>query len=161
MTFQIKSNDRIYGRDSDARALGFRLYDRAQKFDPQNPKWSEMRHDSETPFQPSHSGRPILTGRISGQNVLVSPSALTDHLLHFAPAQSTGVARLLGLQGDVRVQVKLDSSGNIQTAKAVSGNWLLRDAAIQAVKQWRFAKFYQRGTTVSVTSEATVPVRSA
>ena len=158
LTFQIKSSDRTYGRDPDARAFGFRLYDRAQKIEPQNPKWSRMQHESETPFQSFHRSSSFLGGMMSGQNVAVSPAALSDHLLHSTP---TGVAHLLGLQGDVRVQVKLDLFSRVQTTRAVSGNWLLRDAAVRAVMQWEFARFYRRGTTASVTSEATVRVRPA
>lgn len=47
-------------------------------------------------------------------------------------------ARQQGIQGAVVLEVRIGLDGAVQDVKAVSGQQVLADAAIAAVKQWRF-----------------------
>jgi TonB family protein len=48
------------------------------------------------------------------------------------------VAKAAGAQGTVEVQVTVDENGQVTDATAVNGHPLLRQAAIDAAKQWQF-----------------------
>lgn len=58
-------------------------------------------------------------------------------------------AKRQGIQGEVAVEIKVNDDGLVTDARAVSGNELLRQAAVDAAKQFRFSN--SRGTTVAAT----------
>lgn len=49
------------------------------------------------------------------------------------------LAKLRHVEGDVLLQLQIDSSGNVRDARAISGNMLLREAAQKAARQWQYA----------------------
>jgi len=49
------------------------------------------------------------------------------------------MARQMGITGTVIVTATVDASGKVIKAESTSGNKLLATAAIDAVKQWKFA----------------------
>lgn len=49
------------------------------------------------------------------------------------------IARQMGITGTVIVTTTVDASGKVVKAESTSGNKLLASAAIDAVKQWKFA----------------------
>jgi TonB family protein len=66
----------------------------------------------------------------------------TDELSGYATNRVTPnypvEAKKARAQGPVQVEVTVSESGKVIEAKAVSGHELLRDAAVQAAKQWEF-----------------------
>lgn len=54
------------------------------------------------------------------------------------------------IQGTVRMEVKIDADGNVSDIKVQSGHKMLVDAAVTAVKQWRYEKTYLNGKPVEV-----------
>ncbi len=50
----------------------------------------------------------------------------------------TPLAATANTSGDVEVQVTVDKGGNVSKADFVSGHPLLRKAAVEAAKRWRF-----------------------
>jgi len=65
-------------------------------------------------------------------------------------------ARSQGLQGDVGVLVTIDPSGAVVNAEPLSGREILRPAAVDAVKQWRFRPVFRDGHPVSAFTQANV-----
>lgn len=59
-------------------------------------------------------------------------------------------AKAVGASGAVQVQVLIDETGNVVSAKAVSGHPLLRDAAERAAKNARFTPTYLSKVAVKV-----------
>ena len=55
--------------------------------------------------------------------------------------------------GKVTVRVLIDTDGNIVSAKALDGNKLLRDAAVKAARQMKFAPTMLGGSPVQVTGD--------
>src|SRR5262249_29713782 len=53
------------------------------------------------------------------------------------PAYPT-IAKAARTSGAVQVQVTISESGEVINAQVISGHPLMRDAALQAAKQWRF-----------------------
>ncbi len=45
----------------------------------------------------------------------------------------------MGLEGDVIIDAVIDPAGNVKTAKTISGPTLLRSAALDAVRKWKYA----------------------
>jgi TonB family protein len=60
------------------------------------------------------------------------------------------IAKAARAQGAVQVNVTIDENGNVTSADAVSGHPLLRDAAIEAAKQWQFKPTLLGGEAVKV-----------
>jgi TonB family protein len=48
------------------------------------------------------------------------------------------IAKSARAQGAVQIQVTISESGEVMNAQAISGHPMLREAALQAAKQWRF-----------------------
>ena len=66
------------------------------------------------------------------------------------------VARLAGVQGDVKLHAIIDKDGTIQSLTVTSGPDMLRDAAIKAVQQWRYRPYMLNGVAVEVETVITV-----
>lgn len=62
------------------------------------------------------------------------------------------VARKGGIEGTVRLQVRLTQEGRIEVQKILEGDTVLADAAIGAVKQWRGKPVMMDGKLVNVIS---------
>jgi TonB family protein len=59
-------------------------------------------------------------------------------------------ARAKQVQGDVMLDVDIDIQGQVVSAKVLKGNPLLREAALQAVKQWRYRPYMLNDEPVPV-----------
>ena len=65
-------------------------------------------------------------------------------------------ARDQGIQGDVLLQVTIDTKGNVTNPKAVQGNPILAAAAVEAVKQWKYRPYVLNGEPVQVDTTITI-----
>ena len=65
------------------------------------------------------------------------------------------MARRTGVMGDVVVEVVVSETGEVTSAHVVSGHPLLRDAALQAARAWRFTPTLLSGTPVKVVGTIT------
>ena len=65
----------------------------------------------------------------------IKPSELKERM------ESCAVPRLPGMvdaQGTIWVEVQIDEEGSVRCARAVSGHPIMRRAALDAAKKWRF-----------------------
>jgi TonB family protein len=60
------------------------------------------------------------------------------------------IAKAAHAQGAVQVQVTIDEEGNVIEAAVVGGHPLLREAALQAARQWKFRPTMLTGVPVKV-----------
>ena len=60
------------------------------------------------------------------------------------------------IEGQVVVRFLIDKEGNTTDVLAVEGDQLLRDAAVAAVKQWKFKPYLLNGEPVQVETNATL-----
>jgi TonB family protein len=60
------------------------------------------------------------------------------------------LAKAAHVSGAVVVEVTIDESGTVQSARAISGHPLLKDAAVQAAQGWKFQPTSLSGTPVKV-----------
>ncbi len=66
-------------------------------------------------------------------------------------------ARKKGIQGDVLLQATIDTKGNVVNLRVAQGDPILADAAVKAVKQWRYRPYVLNGDPVEV--ETTVRIQ--
>jgi protein TonB len=69
-------------------------------------------------------------------------------------------ARAQNVSGDVKIDVLVDANGNVSTAKIISGPALLHQAALDAVKQWKYEPAQLNGKLTAVHVAVTVHFRS-
>jgi len=62
----------------------------------------------------------------------------------------------LQLQGDVTVSFLIDKSGAVENVRAIDGDPMLGQAAIEAVKQWRYTPYLLNGEPIEVETRAVV-----
>src|SRR5713226_5189240 len=65
--------------------------------------------------------------------------AVPPRLLKSALPEYPVLARQRHIEGDVVVQADIDVNGNVKSVKAISGSELLRDAALNAVRQFKYS----------------------
>jgi TonB family protein len=88
--------------------------------------------------------------QIAGRQMKLSGSVLEGSAIKkVAPAYPVP-AKAAGAQGQVQVNVTVDESGNVSAAEVVSGHPLLRDAALEAARQWKFRPTQLGGDAVKV-----------
>ncbi len=63
-----------------------------------------------------------------------------------APVYSA-MAKQMKIAGHVEVEAVVGTDGNVESVKAVTGNPLLTQSAIQAVQKWKFTPFTANGET--------------
>lgn len=73
------------------------------------------------------------------KRIMTSPGVLNGLALSLPKPSYPGIAKQAGVQGPVNVQVLIDETGKVISAKAVSGSPLLKPAAQQAALAARFS----------------------
>lgn len=66
-------------------------------------------------------------------------------------------ARQQRIEGDVLLQARIDTEGNIGKLKVIQGDPILVAAAVDAVKQWRYRPYILKGEPVEV--ETTIRIQ--
>lgn len=89
-----------------------------------------------------------VTRAAAGRNLVTSPEP------YYPPN-----AKNAGLQGTVRLQVRIDKEGRVSDATVISGNPVLESAAIEAVKQRVYRPTLLNGNPIAVVSQVDVVFR--
>ncbi len=94
--------------------------------------------------------------KVSSRKVTVSSGVAQGLLVHHVAPQYPDQAKALHLQGTVVLQAVIGKDGTVQNVKAVRGNPVLSQAAMDAVKQWRYRPYTLDGEPVEVGTEIDV-----
>jgi TonB family protein len=76
--------------------------------------------------------------QIASMDLKVSRSVLQGGATRKVQPAYPAIAKAARAQGSVQVEVTISESGEVMNAQAISGHPMLREAALQAAKQWRF-----------------------
>ena len=76
-------------------------------------------------------------------------------LVHVAPVYPE-IARLSRVQGNVTMEAILDATGKVESVRVLSSQPLLEEAAVRAVRQWRYTPTELNGVPVPVLMTITV-----
>lgn len=81
---------------------------------------------------------------------------VAPRLIHSVAVAYPAIANASHVEGDVQVQTVIAPTGKVESAKAISGPVLLREAAVNAVKQWKYAPATLDGKPISIQYMVTV-----
>jgi periplasmic protein TonB len=100
-------------------------------------------------------GRPIGPPPVQSKPLVVShldEGMLVTKVVPEYPA----IARVAGVQGDVKLHAIVGKDGTIQSLTVTSGPDMLREAALKAVQQWRYRPYMLNGQATEVETIITV-----
>ncbi|MGA8740841.1 MAG: energy transducer TonB [Terracidiphilus sp.] len=102
-------------------------------------------------------GRPVTVVHPPAPSSIRLPSKFVEgFLIYKSIPQYPIIAKSVGVQGTVVLQATISKSGTIENLQAVSGPQMLQQAAIEAVKNWRYRPYLLNDQPVEV--ETTVNV---
>ena len=87
--------------------------------------------------------------------IVEDPDEFQKRLVNFPKPSYPALAQRAGLQGIVKLQVRVKQDGSVEVQKLLEGDPALADAAITAVKQWRAKPASMNGKPVDVISTVT------
>ena len=96
--------------------------------------------------------------RFHPRRSLCAPAAISasrEKILHVAPIYPD-IARHAGVQGAVVLEAILDATGRVESVRVLGSQPLLDDAAVRAVRQWRYTPTELNGVPVPVLMTITV-----
>lgn len=99
----------------------------------------------------------ISIAQITSNPYTVSESDARQHLLQHEDPLYPPIAKAARVQGDVLIGFVISESGQVASEKVVSGPAMLQQAALDAVKKWRFTPFQVDGAPRRVTTTLTIP----
>jgi TonB family protein len=85
-------------------------------------------------------------GAIANAEIRVASDDAMKAATKKTPPDYPPIAKQLKIAGHVQVDVSIDAEGNVENVKIVSGNVMLTQAVILAVKKWKFTPFVADGT---------------
>jgi protein TonB len=90
------------------------------------------------------------------QKVSISSGVMDGNLLDKVTPQYPAIAKAARIQGTVVLQATISKAGTIQNLRVISGPLMLQQAALDAVRSWRYKPYLLNGEPVEV--ETTVNV---
>lgn len=91
------------------------------------------------------------------QNSLaVDEPAIRQHVLQNVPPVYPPIAKAAQVQGTVVLSLKIDTTGKVESVQVVSGPPMLRQAAIDALRQWTFHPFEKDGKASEATGSISI-----
>jgi TonB family protein len=99
----------------------------------------------------------VTTAPVAAQSPIhVEAADAQKHLAAHADPVYPAIAKATRVEGQVEIAVEIDSDGKVASEKVVSGPPMLRQSALDAIKEWQFKPFEIRGTATSVSTTLTV-----
>ncbi|MGA8368288.1 MAG: TonB family protein [Candidatus Acidiferrales bacterium] len=110
------------------------------------------------PWIPGGSGNGLVVVERPSPPRIVRRSAgvMAASLVHRVEPAYSAVARAARIQGAVRLHAIIGTDGAVQQIEVISGREILAQAAIDAVRQWRYRPTLLNGQPVEVDTEITV-----
>jgi protein TonB len=114
---------------------------------------------------PGGKGLPDLTGNGNGNEMKPrGPSRIVSvlseaQLINKIDPVYPKIAIASGIQGQVKLHAIIARNGKIESLELISGPPLLVQAALDAVRQWRYRPYYLNGEAVEVETFITVNFR--
>jgi periplasmic protein TonB len=102
------------------------------------------------PPPPAPTPKPTVEATPVPKQINVSGGVLQGSAIRKVQPPYPPIAKAARAAGAVQVQVTIGEDGRVIDAAVVSGHPLLRDAALQAARQWQFKPTELSGTPVKV-----------
>jgi protein TonB len=101
-------------------------------------------------------GTPTAVPKVAVQRVRVSQGVTQGMVIHRVQPTYPPLARTARVQGAVQLAAVIGKDGAVQNLHVLSGHPLLTQAALDAVKQWRYKPYILNGEPVIVDTQITV-----
>ena len=98
---------------------------------------------------------PLNSGATEGKLIRKSSGVFAGSATHRVMPDTPPLAQAARITGSVVVEVNLDEAGVVISARAISGHPLLKDAAVNAARQWQFSPTLLSGVPVRVVGTLT------
>ena len=79
----------------------------------------------------------VLAGCLAGTSILAQEPITRKVKTQVAPVYPE-LARRMGIAGVVKIEVRVDKTGAVKETKLVGGHPVLANAALEAIKKWRY-----------------------
>jgi protein TonB len=99
---------------------------------------------------PPEPAPPEVTPPASSPSRPVSQGPIAGRAIRRVEPPYPLMAKQANISGDVIVEVTVSETGDVQSARVISGHPILRDASLAAAKQWRFSPTLLGGRPVRV-----------
>jgi TonB family protein len=118
--------------------------------------------------QPSSGDSPLSGGLLAGNaNQPAAPApvlpvggdVVTAHLISSVPPMYPAMARTQHISGDVRVDALIGANGRVSSMKVVAGPTILHQAAMDALRQWKYQPATLDGKPVAMHLTVTIQFR--
>jgi protein TonB len=90
------------------------------------------------------------------KSLRISSSAIEGLLIYKLTPTYPAIAKASGMQGTVVLEATISTSGTIENLRVISGPIMLQQAALDAVKQWRYRPFLLNGQPIEVATTVNV-----
>jgi protein TonB len=99
---------------------------------------------------------PVAVSKVAPQKVRVSSGVAQGLLVHQVTPKYPSLARQARVQGTVVLQAVIGKDGTVQNLHVLSGHPMLTQAAMDAVRQWRYKPYYVNGEPVEADTQINV-----
>jgi periplasmic protein TonB len=89
---------------------------------------------------------PVILGAVSAAEVRIPMGEAVKAATVKPSPEYSVVAKQMKVSGKVEVEATVETSGLVESVRAISGNPLLTSSAVAAVKKWKFTPFTENGT---------------
>jgi protein TonB len=96
------------------------------------------------------TGPPIVLKAATPKKVSISSGVMAGNLIEKTVPQYPLIAMAARIQGTVVVQATISKAGLIENLRVISGPPLLQQAAVDAVRSWRYKPYFLNGDPVEV-----------
>jgi len=93
---------------------------------------------------------------VDSEPLVVADDVADGHVAYRVQPTYPETARKKGVKGSVILNASIDKDGNVSGLEVVSGNAQLANAAVAAVKQWRYEAYYHNGQPAEFQTQVTV-----
>jgi protein TonB len=90
---------------------------------------------------------------LAGDEVHVSQAEAMKAATSKAEPEYPAIAKQLHLEGSVQVEAHITESGAVESVKPLTGNAVLMNAALSAMKRWKFTPFTADGKPVRAVAD--------
>lgn len=99
---------------------------------------------------------PVRVPRAAPQSIKLSQGVSQGLLVKKIQPTYPERARQMHLSGSVDLQAVIDKSGSINNLRVLNGNAILAQAAVEAVRQWKYKPYFLNGEPVDIQTQITV-----
>jgi protein TonB len=93
------------------------------------------------------------------KKINMSAGVIAGNKLGGMTPQYPAIAKAQRIEGTVVLHVAISTEGAVEEVTPISGPEALRDAAVEAVKTWRYKPYLLNGKPVEVDSQVYVPFK--